>query len=182
MLSIRVATPEDAGAIAALHAESWRHNYRGAYADEFLDGDVLEDRNSLWSARLDRADGTTATFVAETPGTTGLAGFTHMAFGADPKWGTLLDNLHVAHDLKRTGIGTRLITLTAEQAIERGEPLHLYVLEQNTNAQAFYNARGGRYVESSFVSPPGGIAGRLIGTPRRQLFVWDDPRRLLDHK
>jgi hypothetical protein len=27
-----------------LHADSWRRHYRGAYADAFLDGDVLADR------------------------------------------------------------------------------------------------------------------------------------------
>lgn len=194
-ITIRTATAEDAGAIAALHADSWRHSYRGAYSDEFLDGDVLEDRKAVWSARLDRTGGTTATFVAETPSRTdttrtdrtdrtdrtGLAGFAHIAFDADPEWGTLLDNLHVAHDLKRTGLGTRLIAITAEHALAHHQLLHLYVLEQNTNAQAFYRARGGRYVESSFVSPPGGIASRLSGTPKRQLYVWDEPSTLLGY-
>jgi hypothetical protein len=35
---IRVADSSDAPAIAALHAESWRRHYRGAYSDAFLDG------------------------------------------------------------------------------------------------------------------------------------------------
>ncbi|MBV9411286.1 MAG: GNAT family N-acetyltransferase, partial [Acidimicrobiia bacterium] len=37
----RVATIDDVEAIAALHADSWRRNYRGAYLDSYLDGDVL---------------------------------------------------------------------------------------------------------------------------------------------
>src|SRR5579862_4654676 len=30
-MQLRAATPEDADAIAALHADSWRRNYRGAF-------------------------------------------------------------------------------------------------------------------------------------------------------
>ena len=121
----------------------------------------------------------TATFAARTAGRGGLAGFAHLAFGADPQWGCLLDNLHVAHALRGTGIGTRLMARVAEQACGRDQRLHLYVLEQNTDAQAFYRARGGRFVEASPVSAPGGIAGRLNGTPRRHLYAWDDPSVLL---
>lgn len=180
-ITIRSATPADAGAIAALHADSWRRNYRGAYSDEFLDGDVLEDRKAVWSARLGHTGRTTGTFVAETQNRTDLAGFAHVAFDAHPDWGTLLDNLHVAHHLKRTGLGTRLIALTADHALARDQLLHLYVLEQNISARAFYEARGGRWVESSLVSPPGGVPSRLNGAPRRRLYVWDDPATLLSY-
>ena len=172
---------DDAGAIAALHADSWRHNYRGAYSDEFLDGDVLTDRQALWSGRLDGDTLDTATFVARTRGSARLAGFAHLAFDTDPKWGCLLDNLHVAHELKGAGIGTRLIVTVAEQACGRHERLHLYVLEQNTDAQAFYRARGGRFVEASHVPAPGGVAGRLHGRPKRHLYVWEDPSALLHY-
>jgi hypothetical protein len=48
----RPATERDIAAIAALHADSWRRNYRGAYSDEFLDRDVFEDRRAVWSERL----------------------------------------------------------------------------------------------------------------------------------
>src|SRR6188768_3459087 len=43
-IGLRPATAGDAGQIAALHADSWRRHYRGAYSDAFLDGDVLTDR------------------------------------------------------------------------------------------------------------------------------------------
>lgn len=197
-IAIRRATELDAPVIAALHAESWRHNYRGAYSNSFLDGDVLSDREATWSERLagDRTGDTrTVTFLAETPGPPAApVGFAHVVFDADPEWGSLLDNLHVAHNLKRSGIGTRLIAEAARAALEHEGregregghdgndhpvPLHLYVLEQNTNAQAFYRARGGRFVESSFVRAPGGVASRLNGTPKGHLYVWDDASVLL---
>jgi len=33
----RTGGPDDAGAVALLHADSWRRNYRGVYADAYLD-------------------------------------------------------------------------------------------------------------------------------------------------
>ncbi len=40
----RFADGRDIKAVAALHADSWRRHYRGAYPDAFLDGDVFADR------------------------------------------------------------------------------------------------------------------------------------------
>jgi hypothetical protein len=37
-LHVRVARPEDADAIAAIHAASWRSFYRGSLSDRLLDG------------------------------------------------------------------------------------------------------------------------------------------------
>jgi hypothetical protein len=51
-LEFRSAGPDDAEPVARLHADSWRRFYRGAFADEFLDGDVVADRRGVWSVRL----------------------------------------------------------------------------------------------------------------------------------
>lgn len=48
----REATEHDAGAIAVLHADSWRLHYRGAYLDAYLDGDIVMDRLKVWTTRL----------------------------------------------------------------------------------------------------------------------------------
>jgi hypothetical protein len=57
--------------------------------------------------------------------------------------------------------------------------LYLWVLEQNTAAQAFYEARGGIRVERRLAPPPGGDPDRLAGAPRRFRYVWRDPSELL---
>jgi len=49
---------------------------------------------------------------------------------------------------------------------------HEEAVEQNVAAQGFYRALGGRCVEKAVVSPPGGVAGRLHGTPHKLRFVW----------
>src|SRR5271155_2611857 len=83
--AFRLAEQSDAGAVAALHADSWRRNYRGAYADSFLDGDVAADRLALWSERLGRRDPGSATILAEDG--SGVIGFAHTIFDEHPTWG-----------------------------------------------------------------------------------------------
>lgn len=49
---------------ARLNADSWRRNYRGAYLDSFLDGDVLADRLAVWTDRLTQPRSNQYTIVA----------------------------------------------------------------------------------------------------------------------
>jgi ribosomal protein S18 acetylase RimI-like enzyme len=110
-----------------------------------------------------------------------LVGFANTLFDDDPTWGALLDNLHVADGHKRRGIASRLLALTAEAVMERPERtgLYLWVLEQNVDAQAFYEARGGRCVGRGLASPPGGIASRVTGSSAKLRYAWPEPTVLL---
>jgi ribosomal protein S18 acetylase RimI-like enzyme len=176
----RIARPADAQAVAELHAESWRRHYRGAYSDAFLDGDVGADRLAVWTGLLREPDPHRCTVVAEQEGE--LVGFANTRFDEDPEWGALLDNLHVADGHKRRGIASRLLALTAEALVERPRRtgLYVWVLEQNVDARAFYEARGARCVERAPVSPPGGIASRVTGSPVKLRYAWPDPAVLPD--
>jgi GNAT superfamily N-acetyltransferase len=168
-----LAFPADAQAVAALHADSWRRHYRGAYSDAFLDGDVAAERLVVWAERLREPDPDSHTIVAIDRD--GMVGFAHTVFEVDPRWGALLDNLHVVAGEKRRGIGSRLLSMTAEAVLARGTGLYLWVLEQNVDARAFYEACGGRCVERVPVPPPGGIADRLNGSPFGLRYAWPDP-------
>lgn len=180
---LRPAGPDDADTVARLHADSWRRHYRGAYTDAFLDGDVVADRRSVWAARL-AAPGHSLTVLAESGAGSGAGsealGFVHVAFNKDACWGSLVDNLHVTHDRRRTGIGTALLVRAAGSVTERaaGGAMYLWVLEQNTAAQAFYRALGGVIVETAAVPPPGGVPARLNGSPLGHRVVWPDVRSL----
>lgn len=169
----RVAGPEDAEQVASLHADSWRRHYRGAYADSFLDGDVVADRHAVWSVRL-AAPASTYTVLAEDDGR--LVGFGHVVFDNDPRWGSLVDNLHIVHDRRRTGIGSQLLARCARATTRHpsGNGMYLWVLEQNTAAQRFYQASGAICVETAPVPPPGGDPARLNGTPHGLRMVWSD--------
>ena len=174
----RDASSFDIEAIAALHADSWRRHFRGAYSDEFLDGDVFADRLAVWTDRLVRPElpANQCTILAECDAV--LVGFAHTLLDEDPRWGALLDNLHVRHDSKGCGIGTRLMAETASAVIDRtpGSGLYLWVLEQNEAAQAFYEVRGGTCAGREVSQPPGGSS--VVGLR----YVWPDPSVLIERK
>lgn len=173
--TFRSARPADADALAGLHAESWRRYYRGAYADAFLDGDVVSDRLAVWTDRLREPPAGTCTVVAEVAGA--VVGFAHTVLDASPVWGALLDNLHVVVGHQRHGVGTRLMARSAAFVVDQrpGSRLHLWVLEVNVAAQHFYRAAGGRLVGTAPVEPVGGVPGRLVGSPVKLRFAWSDP-------
>lgn len=169
-MKFRTATERDVEAIAVLHADSWRRNYRGAYLDTFLDGDVFADRLAVWTDRLTQLWSNQYTMVAEQD--RAVVGFAHTILDDDPAWGALLENLHVAHDLKRQGTGTQLMSQAARELLARrpSSGLYLWVLEQNTAAQGFYSARGGTAVGRTVRGPfPGG--GTAVGLR----YAWPDP-------
>jgi GNAT superfamily N-acetyltransferase len=174
----RIAGPGDADTVARLHADSWRRHYRGAYSDAFLDGDVLADRHAVWSGRLAVPGAGSRTLLAE-DGTDAL-GFVHVVLDDDGKWGSLVDNLHVTASRQRTGVGRALLSRAA-QAVTTGAQspaLYLWVLEQNTAAQAFYTAMGAAHAETVLVGAPGGDPARLNGTPAKFRMAWPDAGRL----
>jgi ribosomal protein S18 acetylase RimI-like enzyme len=179
-VTYRAATPHDAEGIARLHADSWRRNYRGAFSDAYLDGDLVAERLSVWTERLRPPRPGTFTIVAEHPADGpdsgrdpgAIVGLAHTILGDDPAWGALLDNLHVSHAEKGHGIGTRLMAETARTLIARhpDSSLFLWVLAQNTAAQGFYDARGGTCVDRQSRSPEPGD---------RLRYTWPDPSGLL---
>lgn len=174
-VAYRVGCSDDVPAVAALHADSWRRHYRGAYSNTYLDGDLVGDRMEVWARRMAHLSEDRSTILAEREGQ--LVGFVHTALDADPTWGALIDNLHVVAELKRLGIGTALIGEAAQVVRERrpSSGMYLWVLEQNEAAQAFYAARGGVCVERDFVEAPGGDVTCLHGRPIKLRYTWSDP-------
>jgi ribosomal protein S18 acetylase RimI-like enzyme len=173
-VTLRHANDGDLEAIAALHADSWRRHYRGAYTDAFLDEDVFADRLAVWTKRRQTLqDEDRCTIVVERDGV--LVGFAHTILREHPDWGALLDNLHVRFDEKRGGIGTRLLSDSARVVMERtpGSGLYLGVLEINTPAQDFYESRGGQCVHRGVTDTPEG------GSAEDRWYFWPDPSVLI---
>jgi len=175
----RASCPADAQAVAVLHADSWQRHYRGAFCDAFLDHDAPGHLLPLWTARLAAPDPQARTIVAERDGT--VVGLAHAILGHDRTLGAFLDNLHVAYRLKRQRIGTQLLALTAQAVLDAAPSsgMYLWVLEQNSDARAFYTARGAVCVDRFPVPPPGGDPTRLNGQPITLTYAWPDPSQLL---
>jgi GNAT superfamily N-acetyltransferase len=156
MMRYREATYEHALAIATLHAESWRVTYRGAYRDEFLDGDVVQDRIGVWEKRLSASPHNQFVIIAEEESC--VVGFA-CAYGRDDEhWGTLLDNIHVRRERHRQGTGTRLLSEVATwcRANYADCGLYLWVLAQNSQARQFYERLGATDRGGDVFVPPGG--------------------------
>jgi ribosomal protein S18 acetylase RimI-like enzyme len=146
MIGYRPATASDAQAIAQLHARSWRESYRGSFHDSFLDGDLTGERLRVWSERLEHPKPNQMVCLAVDGAA--VAGFI-CAYGAhDERWGSLIDNLHVAGEYKRSGIGAALMRQAGDWLAPRHpEPVYLLVLEANASARRFYERLGGRNAE-----------------------------------
>jgi GNAT superfamily N-acetyltransferase len=131
----------------------------------------------VWSEHFASPAGT-RTLVAEHDGR--LVGFVHVVFDASPTWGSLVDNLHVVTDWHRAGVGTRLLAHAATAVTDEAtrQPLYLWVLEQNTAAQCFYQALGAVCVETAPVPAPGGDPARLAGSPSNLRMTWPDAAKL----
>lgn len=157
-MQLRPALPSDAEAIAALHAASWRSAYRGALSDEYLAGNVVADRASLWSRRFGAPSTNQHVVVAEVAGR--LAGFACAFASEHLEWGSLLDNIHVRSDLQGQGVGTRLLGSIAQWCMTQAPhaSLYLWVLQNNHSAQRFYRQLGADIVGTDVWSPPGGGA------------------------
>lgn len=148
-------------AVATLHAESWRAHYRGAYRNEYLDGDVVEDRLRVWKERL--ATPAPNQFVVLAEDGDDLIGFACAYGGDDETWGSLLDNIHVRPEHQRRGVGARLLAeITAWCRANYADcGLYLCVLVQNRGAQRFYQRLGARDRGGELSEPPGG--GQIHG-------------------
>ena len=64
-INYRTAIQADAEQIAQLHADSWRRTYRGLLCDEFLEGDVVENRLAVWNDRLGKEGTGQFLFIVE---------------------------------------------------------------------------------------------------------------------
>ncbi len=173
-MELRTATSADAAAVADLHADSWRRHYRGAYDDDYLDGDVFTERRAVWSERLARIDPDAACTILAVDGDA-LLGFSHVIFDDDPTWGALVDNLHVTFSYKRGGIGTQLMVASARAVLDRPQPtgMYLWALEMNTPGRAFYRAIGGEEAGQELSELEGGGAAVAVR------YWWREPAALV---
>jgi GNAT superfamily N-acetyltransferase len=99
-----------------------------------------------------------------------MRGFACAFLDADPEWGCLLDNLHVAPDLKGQGLGRQLMTALVER-VWRSNPrsrLHLWAYEQNLGARRFYERLGGVLNERHAEPAPDGTRVNAVR------YCWSD--------
>ncbi|MEU8513346.1 GNAT family N-acetyltransferase [Kitasatospora sp. NPDC048722] len=176
--TIRRGGADDAGAVADLHALSWRTAYRGIVPAEALGDGLAAQRRELWELRLTvdygGPDNTPALLIAERAGE--VVGFAYLV--PQPDGRVLLDNLHVRPGSTGGGIGRALLAEARAHVAARhpGAALYLEVLRDNTRAVAFYEREGGRRTaEQEGVFPGGHVLPECEYTWPADAHRVDDP-------
>ncbi|RVT84102.1 GNAT family N-acetyltransferase [Rhodobacteraceae bacterium CCMM004] len=125
------ARPEDAAALAALQAASWRAAYRGAVPDDALGGRLDAEMAAKWDPL---PPGAIVLWEAAVP-----LGFVRVV--RRQGW-PYIDNLHVRPDRRGRGLGRPLMRAAADAVAAEGR-LWLTVLAENRGARRFYARCGG---------------------------------------
>ena len=169
MIVYREALPDEAEAIAQMHAASWQKHYRGILRDDYLNQNVLTDRLEVWQERFEHPKETQHIIVATD--NEQCCGFACTYADFHEEYGALLDNLHVLSAWQGRGIGAELIRKSARwvQQQDKHSGFYLWVFEDNTNALAFYKRMGGTVQEKTVVENPGGGSAPVLR------IIWPDP-------
>jgi ribosomal protein S18 acetylase RimI-like enzyme len=168
-MTYRKAKRDEAQAIAILHAQSWQVAYKGILSDAYLEHEVLPNRLQVWAERFSRREKNRWICVVVEKGE--LKGFVCVYGNEDPKWGSLIDNLHVLPALKGQGIGKRLME-EAEKWITEKYPnpnFYLWVYEENHPSRGFYEKMGGENVETQLYDNVDGGSSNVLRYAWREL-------------
>jgi GNAT superfamily N-acetyltransferase len=140
---LRTAREEDAERIGRLHLASWRVTYVSELSQAFRDN----QEPAVWTARW-RDEIATGVLVVLAEHGDALEGF--VACGptrgeTSQLGGWEIYNLHTAPGQYGAGIGTSLFDAAAQRGRQQGaRQLVLWVVETNSKARAFYEAKGMR--------------------------------------
>jgi L-amino acid N-acyltransferase YncA len=143
LTAIRLATPDDADAIARIHVASWQHTYADVLPASFLDHLSATDDARRWR-RIILEQRQLFVYVAERPAGT-IVGF---AVGGpnhlhDKLYAGELQAIYLDPACQRQHIGTDLVRAVAKHLAGQGMPsMIVWVLAANP-ARHFYEALGG---------------------------------------
>ena len=172
MIGYRRAQARDAEAVASLHARSWRESYRGSFTDAFLDGDLVGERLRVWRERLGHPPDDPLVLLAVDGEE--LGGFICVHGRHDPQWGSFIDNIHVAREVKGSGVGSSLMRQAGAwlDLHYPGLGVYLWVLEVNASARRFYERLGAHDAGVTTMETHGGAIVRSCR------YTWPDARLL----
>jgi ribosomal protein S18 acetylase RimI-like enzyme len=153
---IRIATPDDAPALAAMHVASWHQTYTGLLPDKILSSLSVESRAAAWAKIMQdprtepATERSTMVHLAEHEGA--IIGFgscgaqrteSLKAKGYDGE----ISAIYVLREFQKRKIGTRLLRAMSSDLQRRGfNAAALWVLRENTKARRVYERFGGKVI------------------------------------
>ncbi|WP_353062752.1 GNAT family N-acetyltransferase [Tunturibacter psychrotolerans] len=168
MSGIRVATVQDANAIARVHVESWRTTYAGIVPEAYLASLEVEQREGSWREWLGLD---VDVFVAEVDGE--VVGFVGGGAIREPVEGFdgELFAIYLLREAQRRGIGMALLKRLAGSLKKRRlGSMVAWVLEDNSSG-GFYSRSGGVRVASKEMEV-GGVMLPVVA------YGWNDLRTI----
>jgi ribosomal protein S18 acetylase RimI-like enzyme len=149
---IRIATPDDAPALAAMHVASWHETYTGLLPDKMLSALSVGSRGAEGEkiGKEPATERSTVIYLAEHQGT--IIGFgscgaqrtdTLVAKGYDGE----VSGIYVLREFQKRKIGTHLFRTMSSDLIGRGfSAAALWVLRENLRARRFYEHYDGKVI------------------------------------
>lgn len=174
---VRLATPQDAQAIAHVHVQSWRTTYAGILPAQYLASLDEAQRAAQWQGWLTTG---TPSFVAELDGV--VVGFVSGGLIREPllDYDAELFAVYLLAGAQRRGLGTALVSELARALLAQGfQKMAVWVLAANP-ATHFYTARGA----TQLGTPDGNekVVG-IAGVPLRQVALgWPDLATLAERE
>lgn len=142
VVDLRMATLEDAEAIARIHVETWRSTYAGMLPDELLVGMALEKQTAMWQRML---RGGETVIVADDPrhGVIGFGSYGPNRAARSDFTGEVY-TLYILPDFQGLGIGQGLLRALFGALAREGHETALIWVVANNPSRFFYEAMGGR--------------------------------------
>lgn len=120
-----------------LHAESWRHAYRGMISDDYLDS--LKD--DFWTSDFDRLSNfgeLDVDILFDNCSPVGVVSYGRARDEILSDWGEIV-SLYIRPECFRKGFGNILLKHSVNEFKSKGfEHCYLWVLKENDIARAFY--------------------------------------------
>lgn len=143
-IDIRPATPDDAGAISAVHEAAWDQTYAGIIPHRSLRTMIMRRDAGWWERAIRRG---TSVLVMDFAGS--IAGYVTYGLNrarALPQDGEIYE-LYLLPEYQGIGLGSRLFEAARRELTVLGcRGLVVWALEDNGTALDFYAAKGGRDV------------------------------------
>jgi GNAT superfamily N-acetyltransferase len=148
-MPIRVATANDAQAIAEIHVQAWQHAYSEILPAGFLADLSVSKRKATWAESIEKS--LPHVLVAEVGGQ--VIGFSAVGPCRDVGTSTRAYELWAIYlfpSYWSKGIGRELWLASRQHAVERGaNSLNLWVIASNKRAITFYKSAGFEVVANS---------------------------------
>ena len=138
---VRIATPDDARAIAEIHVTSWQEGYRGQLPDSYLKSLSADARETRWAQSL--RDGAAVLLAKHAENPLGFVTYGPSRDDDAPETCGEIYALYVHPNAWSTGKGQQLHDgALAALAAQGSTVVRLWVLTSNDRARRFYSRRG----------------------------------------